>query len=237
MRPSETQISLGIRPVCSESSLCTQWVTKGLSFLHADSKDWSDWADAQADLSLRWAHSHFVGFVMRRLTSFDSMYFSFQYELARARQNQHRSAVSIAWYPATVLKFCCPTFRHERGVSKTFVHWCYNFLTIKDIEMISGDLLIWFIPSSSKLFLCITNLCTFHYGRPGDLWALQKKSALNDTSCSYESYFLDFENGKICIKRCLILDCSQSKPTSFLFLQHLCLYKHIFIQQDYVISR
>ena len=29
----------------------------------------SDWADAQADLSLRWAHSHFVGFVMRRLIS------------------------------------------------------------------------------------------------------------------------------------------------------------------------
>ena len=29
----------------------------------------SDWADAQADLSLRWAHSHFVGFVMRRLRS------------------------------------------------------------------------------------------------------------------------------------------------------------------------
>ena len=28
---------------------------------------WSDWADAQADLSLRWAYSHFVGFVMSRL--------------------------------------------------------------------------------------------------------------------------------------------------------------------------
>ena len=27
----------------------------------------SDGADAQTDLSLRWAHSHFVGFVMRRL--------------------------------------------------------------------------------------------------------------------------------------------------------------------------
>ena len=25
---------------------------------------WSDWADAQADLSLRWAHNHFVGFVI-----------------------------------------------------------------------------------------------------------------------------------------------------------------------------
>ena len=28
---------------------------------------WSDWADAQADPSLRWAHSHFVGFVIRWL--------------------------------------------------------------------------------------------------------------------------------------------------------------------------
>ena len=28
---------------------------------------WSDWADAQADLSLHWAHTHFVGFVMSRL--------------------------------------------------------------------------------------------------------------------------------------------------------------------------
>ena len=25
---------------------------------------WSDWADAKADLRLRWAHTHFVGFVM-----------------------------------------------------------------------------------------------------------------------------------------------------------------------------
>ena len=31
---------------------------------------WSDWADAQADLSLRWAHTHFVGFVMSRLMCF-----------------------------------------------------------------------------------------------------------------------------------------------------------------------
>ena len=26
-----------------------------------------DWADDQADLSLCWAHTHFIGFVMRRL--------------------------------------------------------------------------------------------------------------------------------------------------------------------------
>ena len=35
--------------------------------LSAQQRLWSDWADAQADLSLRWEHSHFVGFVMRRL--------------------------------------------------------------------------------------------------------------------------------------------------------------------------
>ena len=39
VRPAKTQISLGIRPVWSESSLCTQWVTKDSSFLHADSED------------------------------------------------------------------------------------------------------------------------------------------------------------------------------------------------------
>ena len=35
----KTQISLGIRPVWSESSLCAQWVAKDPSFLHADSED------------------------------------------------------------------------------------------------------------------------------------------------------------------------------------------------------
>ena len=64
VRPAKTQITLGIHPVWSESSLCTQWVAKDPSFFHADSEDWSDWDDAQADLSLRWVHTHFVGFVM-----------------------------------------------------------------------------------------------------------------------------------------------------------------------------
>ena len=35
--------------------------------LSAQRRLWSDWADAQADLSLRWAHTHFVGFVTSRL--------------------------------------------------------------------------------------------------------------------------------------------------------------------------
>ena len=54
--PTEDSDQPGHRPVWSESSLCAQWIAKDLSFLHADSEDWSDWADVQTDLSLRWAH-------------------------------------------------------------------------------------------------------------------------------------------------------------------------------------
>ena len=39
VRPAKTQISLGIRPVWSESSLCAQWIAKDPGFLHADSGD------------------------------------------------------------------------------------------------------------------------------------------------------------------------------------------------------
>ena len=39
VRPAKTQISLRIRPVWSESSLCAQWVAKDQRFFHADSED------------------------------------------------------------------------------------------------------------------------------------------------------------------------------------------------------
>ena len=75
-RPAKTQISLDIRPDWTESSLsawrkpgslATHWVhseDSGQTGHDPQRRLWSDWADAQADLSLRWAHSHFVGFVM-----------------------------------------------------------------------------------------------------------------------------------------------------------------------------
>ena len=50
----------GICPVWSESLLCTQWVARNPSFVHADSKDWSDWTDAQANLC--WVHMPFRRF-------------------------------------------------------------------------------------------------------------------------------------------------------------------------------
>ena len=62
VRPAKTQISLGIRPVWSVLAVRMKkaWV---LSYrLSTQRRLWAD-----ADLSLRWAHSHFVGFVMRRL--------------------------------------------------------------------------------------------------------------------------------------------------------------------------
>ena len=68
VRPAKTQISLGIRPVWSESSLCAQWVAKDPSFLHADSED-SDQTGRMPRLIWVFAGRtcHFVGFVMRRL--------------------------------------------------------------------------------------------------------------------------------------------------------------------------
>ena len=67
VRPAKTQVSLGIRPVWSVFAVRMKkaWA---LSYpLSAQQRLWSDWLDAQADLSLRWAHSHFVGFVMSQL--------------------------------------------------------------------------------------------------------------------------------------------------------------------------
>ena len=68
VRPAKTQISLGSHPVWSESSLCTQWVAKDPSFLHADSED-SDQTGRMPRLIWVFAGRtcHFVGFVMRGL--------------------------------------------------------------------------------------------------------------------------------------------------------------------------
>ena len=58
VRPAKTQIS----PVWSESSL-SAWRKLGSLATHwAHSEDWSDWADARTDLSLRWAHMPFCWF-------------------------------------------------------------------------------------------------------------------------------------------------------------------------------
>ena len=62
LRRAKTRISLGICPLWSES-LQFPWRNIGpLTTYWAHSEDWSDWTDAQADLSLRWAHMSFCWF-------------------------------------------------------------------------------------------------------------------------------------------------------------------------------
>ena len=57
MHPAKTQISLGIRPVWSESSLAhNEYLRTQAFFMRTEKKIWSDWA-----------HIHFVGFVISRL--------------------------------------------------------------------------------------------------------------------------------------------------------------------------
>ena len=76
--PSEDSDQPGHQPslirvfaVCMKKS----WV---LSYpLSTQRRLWSDWADAQADLSLRWSYSHFVGFVMSRLNYSCCIFFLF----------------------------------------------------------------------------------------------------------------------------------------------------------------
>ena len=66
--PSEDSDQLGHPPSLIRVfavRLKNAWV---LSYpLSAQRRLWSDWADAQADLSFCWMHTHFVGFVMSRL--------------------------------------------------------------------------------------------------------------------------------------------------------------------------
>ena len=67
VRPAKTQISLGIRQVCSESSLCAQSVAKDPSFLYVEAK--TDQTGRMPRLIWVFAGRtcYFVGFVMRRL--------------------------------------------------------------------------------------------------------------------------------------------------------------------------
>ena len=67
----------------------------------------SDWADAQADLSLRWEHSHFVGFVM-------SWHMSFLDQHKPLFHNQHafRSKLSCETQLIQVVQDLADTLYH-----------------------------------------------------------------------------------------------------------------------------
>ena len=61
VRPAKTQISLGIRPVWSVFPVCSVG-SLGPKRSGGQQRLWLNWADAQADLSLCWAHRSFCWF-------------------------------------------------------------------------------------------------------------------------------------------------------------------------------
>ena len=103
VRPAKTQISLGFRPVWSESLLCAQWVADDPSFLHADSED-SDQTGRMPRLIWVFARRtcHFIGFVVRWLFLFYCIYV-FMYYYIRVFKQIH-------------------AFHHRNVKKRTFVH-------------------------------------------------------------------------------------------------------------------
>ena len=110
VRPAKTQISLGIRPVWSESSL-SAWRKLGslATQLSAQRRFWSDWADAQADLSLLWVHKSFCWFC---------------HELAHVWILSDLQGGSLKWALKRLLKHTCTTFYQNLKIS---LIWINNF--------------------------------------------------------------------------------------------------------------
>ena len=106
VRPAKIQISLGIRPVWSESSLSAWRKLGSLATYWVHSEDWSDWADAQADMSLRGRTCHFFGFVMRQLI-FDN------HSIIKSREN-----LSLGIYDQVGLKSACSATDTSKGLLK-----------------------------------------------------------------------------------------------------------------------
>ena len=112
VHPAKTLISLGICPVWSESSLCTQWVAKDSVFLHADSKDsdQSRWMPR-----LIWVFSgckaYFVGFVMRWLNIFCLMVYGIAHGLnsqwwINAMWNDSKTSIFVKNTQKTPVMIC-----------------------------------------------------------------------------------------------------------------------------------
>ena len=78
---AQRRLSLGSRPVWSVFAVHMKKASVLSYPLSAQRSLWSDWADTQADQSLRWAHTHFVSFVMSwHISSFHVVLFQTIYD-------------------------------------------------------------------------------------------------------------------------------------------------------------
>ena len=122
---AKTQISLGIRPVWSESSL-SAWRKLGslaTHWAHSEEPDqtgrmpWSDWVDAQADLSLLWAHMPFRWFYHDAAHINQDSILSWN-KMSTKQQDQHWNAgqqKSNSWTPVGPTK--------DRASSPSQLNW------------------------------------------------------------------------------------------------------------------
>ena len=145
VRSVKTQISLGNRPVWSESSLRAQWVAMDPSFLHAGSKDWSDWVDAQADLSLCWVHMSFCWF---------------WHEVAHLIYEKKKNCFSLLMlFPAKVVFMC---WRNVRFIP--FEHMCVFYC--KMIEWKSEWMKVFFLQFDCEITVHCTAIYLSIYFQP-----------------------------------------------------------------------
>ena len=96
VRPAKTQISLGIRPVWSESSLCAHWVAKGLMLFHADSED-SDQNGRMPKLIWVFAGRTLTLLVLSCCGSISVIIYIFVYNLERALIVVVDQSVGVSW--------------------------------------------------------------------------------------------------------------------------------------------
>ena len=167
VRTTTTQISLGIRLIrVFAVRMKKGWV---LSYsLSAQRRLWSDWADAQADLSLRWAHTHFVGFVMSRricllfvleLSTIET--YDWRNTCQRYRQNKipqlfYAATFMLTYLPKHILLFSfgspmrliCETYMGKDGTWKTnYITCIVCYIGLKSTPDVDTDFMAKFLPS------------------------------------------------------------------------------------------
>ena len=99
VRPAKTQISLGIHPVWSESSLCAWWVVaEDLSFLQVDSQDSDQTGWMPRLICFPRAHRSFVGFVMPWLILKKTIRFWMLFFSKKSKKKKKDSNTLIAFH-------------------------------------------------------------------------------------------------------------------------------------------
>ena len=141
VRPAKTQISLCARPVWSVFAVRMKkaWV---LSYpLSAQRRLWSDWAHAQVDLSLHWAHTQFVGFLMSRL-KYQANEIPHKREHGQNIQTHHATCHFTLLYFITRIRTIISNTHTQQG---TYHHQCsYNKASSEE----RGSEISPFMPSS-----------------------------------------------------------------------------------------